>query len=102
MAEALCSVFKQPAMIAPNAPIDRIDIAFIICFLVHRKLVFIELSAIRSKSQPRASRLGRKVLHALGSEKGVRSKLRKSSRAGYLTLGGEGHVVRAGCGICRS
>jgi hypothetical protein len=35
-------------MIAPNAPIDRIDIAFIICFLVHRKLVFIELSAIRT------------------------------------------------------
>src|SRR5713101_1973156 len=60
MAEALCSVFKQPAMIAPNAPIDRIDIAFIICFLVHRKLVFIELSAIRSKSQPRASHLGSK------------------------------------------
>jgi hypothetical protein len=36
MAEALCSVFKQPAMIAADAPIDRIDIAFIICFLVHK------------------------------------------------------------------
>src|SRR5438552_16143256 len=37
MAEALCSVFKQPAMIAASAPIDRIDIAFIICFLVHKE-----------------------------------------------------------------
>src|SRR6266481_4863753 len=74
MAEALCSVVKQPAMIAPNAPIDRIDIAFIICFLVHRKLVFIELSAIRSKSQPRASRLGRKVLHELNSNRKVTGK----------------------------
>jgi hypothetical protein len=27
-------VFKQPATIAASAPIDRIDIAFIICFLV--------------------------------------------------------------------
>jgi len=27
-------VFKQPAMIAASAPIDRMDIAFIICFLV--------------------------------------------------------------------
>ena len=34
MAEALCSVFKHPAMIAARAPIGRIDIAFIICFLV--------------------------------------------------------------------
>ena len=37
MAEALCSVFKQPAMIAASAPTDRIDIAFIICFLVHEE-----------------------------------------------------------------
>jgi hypothetical protein len=29
-------VFKQPAMVAASAPIDRIDIAFIICFLVHK------------------------------------------------------------------
>ncbi len=37
MAEARCSVFKQPAMIAASAPIDRTDIAFIICFLVHKE-----------------------------------------------------------------
>jgi hypothetical protein len=36
VAEALCSVFKQPATIAASAPIDRIDIALIICFLVHK------------------------------------------------------------------
>ncbi len=37
MAEALGSVLKQPAMIAASAPIDRTDIAFIICFLVHKE-----------------------------------------------------------------
>jgi hypothetical protein len=36
VAEALCSVFKQPAMIPASAPMDRIDIAFIGCFLVHK------------------------------------------------------------------
>jgi hypothetical protein len=35
-------VLKQPALIAASAPIDRIDIAFIVCFLFHRKRVSIE------------------------------------------------------------
>ena len=34
MAETLRLVLKHPALIAASAPIDRIDIAFIICFLV--------------------------------------------------------------------
>ena len=34
MAETLCLVLKHPALIAASAPIDRIDIAFIIRFLV--------------------------------------------------------------------
>ena len=34
VAETLCLVLKHPALIVASAPIDRIDIAFIIRFLV--------------------------------------------------------------------
>jgi hypothetical protein len=34
VAETLCLVLEHPALIAASAPIDRIDIAFIIRFLV--------------------------------------------------------------------
>src|SRR5580765_3011793 len=52
----MCSVFKQPAMIAASAPIDRIDIALTICFLVHKgSRCFIESSAILGRSPARQS-----------------------------------------------
>src|SRR5436309_6007870 len=58
-------------MIAASAPIDRSDIAFIICFLVHKEAGVDRVKRFRSKSQPRASRLGRKLLHKLNSNRKV-------------------------------
>jgi len=54
-------------MIAPNAPIDRIDIAFIICFLVHR-----EADIYRVKRYPK--RIATKSL-ASWQESSPRTKL---------------------------
>jgi hypothetical protein len=51
----MCSVFKQPAMIAASAPIDRIDIAFIMRFLVFLLSfsdVVADAFALRFFSQP--------------------------------------------------
>ena len=45
-------MLKQPALIAASAPIERIDIAFIVClFFIGSGCL--SSSAIRSKSQPR-------------------------------------------------
>jgi hypothetical protein len=44
-------VLKQPATITASAPINRIDIAFIICFLVHK-----EAGVDRVKRYPKANR----------------------------------------------
>src|SRR6267378_5271895 len=57
VAEALCSVFKQPAMIAASAPIDRIDIAFIMCFLVHKEAVVYRVKRYRKQIATKTLRL---------------------------------------------
>jgi hypothetical protein len=53
-------------MLAASALIDTIDIAFIICFLVHKGSGCLSSSAIRSKSQTKTLRFVRKVLTRTG------------------------------------
>jgi hypothetical protein len=55
-------VFKQPAMIAASAPIDRIDIAFIICFLVHKEAGVYRVKRYPKQIATKTLRLVRKVI----------------------------------------
>src|SRR5437762_14385788 len=61
VAEALCSVFKQPALIAASAPIDRIDIAFIVCFLFIEEAGVYRVNRYPKQIATKTLRLVRKV-----------------------------------------
>jgi hypothetical protein len=62
-------VFKQPAVIAASAPIDRIDIAFIICFLVHKEAGLYRVKRHPTQIATKTLRLVRKVLRKSCSTK---------------------------------